>query len=205
MFVHHPFRWLTAAAVAAVVLLSPSTALAHCDGLDGPVVAAARTALDTKNVDAVLIWVLDRDEAAVRDAFQRTLKVRAGGPDAKALADTWFFETVVRLHRAGEGEPYTGLKPAGRDLGPAIPAADKALEVGSDEALLGLLTDAVRTRVAAMFEHALHARHTAGASVAKGREYVKAYVTLLHTVEGIYNATAGAAHGHPGESTEPPR
>jgi hypothetical protein len=27
------------------------------------------------------------------------------------LADTHFFETVVRLHRLGEGESFTGLKP----------------------------------------------------------------------------------------------
>ena len=70
--------------------------------------------------------------------------MRKLGPQAQAFADRYFFETLVRVHRAGENAPYTGLKPAGRDLGPAIPAADKALETGSDEALVQLLTDEVR-------------------------------------------------------------
>jgi hypothetical protein len=43
----------------------------------------------------------------------------------------YFFETRVCVHREGEGAAYTGLKPAGLDLGPDIPAADKALESGN--------------------------------------------------------------------------
>ena len=39
-------------------------------------------------------------------------------------------ETVIRLHRAGEGAAYTGLKTAGADYGPAIPAAEYAVETG---------------------------------------------------------------------------
>jgi len=99
--------------------------------MDGPVVKAAQRALASADVNPVLIWVQSKDEGEVRDAFAKTIAVRKLNPDAQELADLYFFETVVRIHRAGEGEPYTGLKPAGRDLGPAIPAADKALEDGS--------------------------------------------------------------------------
>ena len=42
----------------------------------------------------------------------------------KELSDQFFIKTLVRVHRAGEGAPYTGIRPAGTDLGPAIPAAD---------------------------------------------------------------------------------
>ena len=52
--------------------------------------------------------------------------------------------TIVRVHRASEGAPYTGLKPAGVDLGPAVPAADRALDTGSTESLERLLGDAMR-------------------------------------------------------------
>jgi hypothetical protein len=95
--------------------------LGHCDGLDGPVVSLARRALDAGNVNLVLPWVREQDEAEVREAFAHALAVRKLGGEAKDLADRHFFETLVRVHRAGEGAPYTGLKPAGRDLGPAIP------------------------------------------------------------------------------------
>jgi hypothetical protein len=74
--------------------------------------------------------------------FKRTLEVRTKGTDARELADMYFFETLVRLHCAGEGEPYTGLKPAGTPIEPIVLAADKALETGSSKELTELLTSA---------------------------------------------------------------
>src|SRR5574337_50706 len=143
------------AALLASTLLVPSRLLAHCDGMDGPVVKVAQHALETGDVNAVLIWVQNNDEGAVRKAFKEALAVRKLSSEARALADMYFFETVVRLHRAGEGAPYTGLKPAGRDLGPAIPAADNALERGSAEQLLGLLRSSVREGVRDHFKETL--------------------------------------------------
>src|SRR5678815_4655675 len=127
--------------------LLPARALAHCDGLDGPVVQAAQRALDTRNPALVLIWVQEKDEPEIRKAFEQALAVRELSSQAKALADRFFFETLVRVHRAGEGAPFTGLKPAGRDLGRAIPAADEAVRVGSVEPVRQLLTDAMQHRL----------------------------------------------------------
>ena len=102
-----------AAAAVVIVGLAPSRAFAHCDGLDGPVVTAAQRALETRNPALVLIWVQEKDEREIQNAFEQTLAVRALGPQARALADRFFFETLVRVHRAGEGAPFTGLEPAG--------------------------------------------------------------------------------------------
>jgi len=107
---------VTWTAVAIALLgLTPARALAHCDGLDGPVVKAAQRALETRNPALVLIWVQEEDEREIQTAFEQTLAVRELSPQAKALADRFFFETLVRVHRAGEGAPFTGLKLAGRD------------------------------------------------------------------------------------------
>ena len=95
------------------ILLVPAGA--HCDTLDGPVVTAAKEALDTGDANPVLIWVQEKDEAQIREAFNKTLSVRKLSPETKDLADMYFFETLVRVHRAGEGASYTGLKPAGLD------------------------------------------------------------------------------------------
>jgi Family of unknown function (DUF6448) len=93
----------------------------HCDSLDGPVVTAARRALDAGNVDVVLPFVPEQGEAEVKDVFQSTLQGRQLDDETREVADRLFFETVVRVHRAGEGAPYTGLKPAGLSFGPVIP------------------------------------------------------------------------------------
>ena len=123
--------------VLSFLLVLPSVARAHCDTLDGPLVGTARRALETGKVNPVLAWVRPQDEAEIRAAFARATAVRRTGPDARSLADTWFLETVVRVHRTGEGAPYTGLKPAGQDLGPGIRAADASIDTGSSRSCRG--------------------------------------------------------------------
>ncbi len=170
-------------------------ASAHCDGLDGPVVKAGQKALQTGDVNKVLIWVKPQNEDEIKKAFAETLSVRKLGPQAQAFADRYFFETLVRVHRAGENAPYTGLKTAGRDLGPAIPAADKALETGSDEALTQLLTDKVREGLHNHFKE-VAAKKNFATDVTAGREFVESYVGYIHYVEGLYEAAAKPVTGH---------
>lgn len=186
----------------ALALLFPRGLLAHCDGMDGPVVKAAQKALATGNVNLILIWVQKKDEPEIRKAFEKTLAVRKLSSGAKELADLYFLETLVRVHRAGEGAPYTGLKPAGRDLGPAIPAGDRAIETGSIEPVLKLLTDEVRGGAAAHFKELIAKKNFRNDDVDAGREYVKAYVEFIHYVEGIHQASTNPAHGHSGEAEE---
>lgn len=175
-------------------LFAPAGALAHCDGRDGPVVKAAASALERGNVNHALIWVQKRDESEVRAAFQKTMTVRTLTSQAREVADTYFFETVVRLHRAGEGESYTGLKPAGRDLGPAIPAADEAVRTGSLAPLLKLFPATAHAGIREHFDPAVARKNFDRDDVDAGREYVKAYVGLLHYVEHLYGPAAGASH-----------
>jgi len=180
-----------------VLALAPFTVQAHCDGLEGPVVQAGRKALDTGDVLPALTWVRAADEAEVRDAFSKALAVRRLSPEGKDLAERYFFETLVRVHRAGENAPYTGLKPAGRDLGPAVPAADKAIADGSIESLFRLLSGGVETGLHQRFERVLQARKTMNKDVEAGRLYVAAYVEFIHYVEGLYEASsATGAHPH---------
>lgn len=188
---------------AGLIVLGTHQVFAHCDGVDGPVVKAAQRALETGNVNLVLIWMEKNDEHEIRNAFQKTLAVRKLSPQAKELADMHFFETLVRTHRAGEGAPYTGLKPAGRDLGPAIPAADKALETGNVEALAKVLTEAMQTGVREQFKRVAAKKKFGNDDVSAGRDYVKGYVEFVHYVERIYEAAKSPAAGHYPDSQGP--
>ena len=181
------FLRVTVALVTAVLLV-PTPARAHCDTLDGPVVKAAQRALETGDVRRALVWVTVVDEAEVQAAFDKALAVRALGDTARELADRFFFETVVRLHRQAEGEPYTGLKPAGSDLGPVIPAGDRAIREMSDKPLVDLLTREVARGVHWYFDAVMRARIFPGASVEAGRQYVGAYLDFMHYLEQLDEA-----------------
>jgi hypothetical protein len=188
-----------------IVLLGAGLARAHCDGLDGPVVNAARKALRTNNVNLVLVWVQKGSEQELKSAFASTMAVRKLNADSRALADNAFFETLVRLHRSGEGAPYTGLKPAGRDLGPAIPAADRAIQIGNADAMEALLIKELRTGLRHAFTEVREKRNYDENDVAAGREYVKAYVAYVHFVERVYEGLTHASGGHyaEGETAAP--
>ena len=194
--------FLAAVIVGAVGLLLFATdfAFAHCDGLDGPVVNAARKALATNNVNYVLVWVQKENEPELRAVFQQTLAVRKLNPESQALADRHLFETVVRLHRAGEGAPYTGLQPAGRDLGQAIPAADRAVESGNLDDVEKLLIKDVRSGLAEAFKPVKAGRNYDPNDLEAGRKYVKAYVEYVHFVERLHEAATRAAAGHYAEA-----
>jgi len=199
---------LVAVALLAAVLASPPRALAHCDTLDGPVVRDARAALEARDVTPVLKWVEAEKEPEVREAFRHALAVRALGPEARTLADRFFFETLVRIHREGEGAPYTGLKPAGTEIDPAIAASDKALDTGSVDSLVGIIAARSEQGLRERFARAAEAKAHAGESVEKGRAFVASYVDFMHYAERLLQAATtdaghegsvvhAAAEGHP--------
>lgn len=171
----------------------------HCDSMDGPVVLAAKRALAAHDPSLVLPYVKPDGEAEVLAAYQRTLQAHNGNRAANDLADMYFFETIVRVHRAGEGAPYTGLKPAGLGFGPVVPVAERAIESGSPDELVRLLTDKVRHEVVERFEHAMELKPYADQGVAPARAYVEASLGLQVWSHKLYACASAGPHEEHGE------
>lgn len=177
------------------LLITPRFAAAHCDTLDGPVIKDARLALDKGDVTPVLKWVQKKDEAQVGKAFHQALAARTKGEKGKKEGEHRFFETLVKIHRAGEGAPFTGLKPAGT-VEPVIAAADTSLISGSDETVMKLVTDAVTKGIRERHHQAAELYKHKDESVEAGRNYVKAYVEYTHYVEKLQQDAIGHAEHH---------
>ncbi len=174
----------------------------HCDTRDGPVVTAARKALEKGNVNLVLIWVPEGAEGEVRSAFDRAIRARKAGKDAQAVADDWFFETVVRLHRAGEGAPYTGLRPPGLDEGPVVPRAEKAIAKGNPEEAISFILHVVEEDLQQRFKLVMERARYDVNDVAAGRAYVQAYIGFVVYAHHLYTWIAGGGgHGGGGEDS----
>jgi len=190
---------LAACFFVSVCLLTPATVSAHCDTYNGPVITAAKKALETGDVTPVLRWVKKEDEAKIIEAFKKTIAVRLKGPEAKDLADTYFFETLVRIHRAGEGAPYTGLK--NEPVEPIVALSDKALETGNVDSLANKITAHIKEGIKDRFAKAIQAKKSADKSVQAGREYVEAYIGFVHYVEGVHTAAMAKGGHHEGEES----
>jgi hypothetical protein len=187
-------------AVCAIlaVHLSAAPAAAHCDAEDGPVAKDVTKALANGDIDPILKWITEDDEAEMTAVFEQALRVRDAGGEAKSMADRYVLETAVRLHRLSEGAPYTGIKPAGQPLPAPVVAVDRAVEVGEIDSLIAHLQEAVEREVRSRFDELQDSQAIASHSVAGGRRFVHAYVELVHYVLALHN-TMRASH-HPGGS-----
>lgn len=166
----------------------------HCDSMDGPVVTAAKKALAAENVNLILPYVPKAGEEEITRTFQKVIPARKESTLVREVADQYFFETVVRIHRAGEGAPYTGLKPAGLSEGPVIPVAEKAIESGTPDELVTLLCDTVRAEALHKFERLMHLKQHAGESVDEAREYVEAMLGLQVWSHKLYQCAKAELH-----------
>ena len=174
------------AAMFIILLLMASTnvSFAHCDTMDGPLIKDAKIALNTNNVNYVLKWVQPENETEIKEAFSLAMKVRKLGVDAQNLADKYFFETVVRLHRSGEGVPYTGVKPSGTPIDEKVMAADKSIEKGDLSPLKNLVSKELLPELQERFNKAMSLKNFDVNNVAAGREYIEAYVQFFKYAEG---------------------
>ena len=188
-------RTLVTSAVAfGFGLLFAAPAYSHCDTMSGPVIPEARAALEKGDVTPILKWIKTDNEAEIKAAFKRAVAVRSKGPEAKELADQYFLETLVRLHRAGEGAPYTGIKD--EPVEPIVALADKALSDGSVDDMIKKINGHMAGAIMEKFNKALEAGKNKDKSVEAGREFVEAYVTYMHYVEGIHTAILSAGGHH---------
>ena len=163
----------------------------HCDTMDGPVVKAAKKALEKGDVRIILPWAPKEAEGEIKKAFDKTLLVRKQGKEAKELADYWFFETVVRLHRAGEGEPYTGSKPAGLDEGPVVPRAERAIEKGNAKEVVDFLSKTIEEEVNKRFLHAMGRKNYDEKDTDAARGYVEAMLEFTLYAHKLYAHVKG--------------
>ncbi|HPD76631.1 MAG TPA: DUF6448 family protein [Methanoregulaceae archaeon] len=171
----------------------------HCDTRDGPVVKAAKRALETGNLNHVLIWIPEESEKELKEVFARTLRARKAGKDAQEVADDWFFETAIRLHRAGEGAPYTGMKPAGLSEGPVVPKAEKAIGTGDPRETIGFILRTVEEDLSRRFHHVMEKKKFDVDDVAAGREYIAAFIGWVVYSHHLYMGIAGG-DGHGGHA-----
>ncbi len=186
---------MVSALFTLIIFAASQSVYAHCDTLDGPVVKEARVALDNGDITPLFKWLRPSDENVIRDAFEMARAVRAKGGKAKELADMYFFEPLVRIHREGEGALYTGLKP-GVAVDPAVALADKALGNGNVDKLVNVLSNAMANGIRKRFQHVSETQKHADDSVAAGREFVESYVVFTHYVEGLHGLIKGGAAHH---------
>jgi|WetSurSiteA1Bulk_404760.scaffolds.fasta_scaffold01995_4 hypothetical protein len=178
-----------------MLILSPNVTFAHCDQMNGPLVSDAKKAIEQNNVNIVLKWVQAAHETEIKEAFNQMMKVRELSPDAKALSEKYFFETLVRIHRAGEGVAFTGIKPEDTPIDEKVMAADKSIELGNLSPLEGLVAKKDLPELTERFNKVMSLKNFDINNVEAGRAYIEAYVLFFKFAEGETEGHADYGHG----------
>lgn len=193
------------AATLALVVLRPQRASAHCDTMDGPTAKDGLTALESGEIAYALKWIAPDGEAELQEIFDRARTVRRLGGVAQEVADRWFLENLVRIHRAGEGASYTGLQPSGVPVDEKVAAADRCVEEGDLGALAGLVPADRWEELERRFDRMMERKGYDVTDVDAGRAYIEAYVSFFKFAEGhdhdhehhhVAHSHAHAGHGH---------
>ena len=183
-----------------MVLLLPQKASAPCDSYDGPVIQDALKALEQNKVELVYKWISEPQEAEISTLFRKTYKYKKKDQEIYQLLEKHFLETLVRLHREGEGAPYTGLKPAGSTK-QIIALTDKALFEKDLPGLLERLNTHISKVIQEKYDKVAALWEVKDESSEKGRAYVAAYVDYTHTIEAIH---APLEHSEKGTGSQEP-
>ena len=185
-------------AVTAILMamsLFNTKSYAHCDRKNGPVAVAAKEALKTEDFSKVVIWVGEEQEKELKKKFNESLSVYQKGGDSKELAKEYFMSTTVRLHRAAEGMPFTGLKPAS-SAAKDIQVAEKALETGNLDPVMEKFSSKLEDEAQKWFQKALEAKKNKDESIEAGREWADKYVKYIVYLHKLYvKIEKGPPHG----------
>jgi len=192
-----------AGVLIAGILLSalaiPRPAQAHCDSEKGPVATAAHQALEKGDVKLILPYVQADSEKELTAAFKETQAVRKTGGKTMELADRYFIETAIRLHRAGEGAAYNGV--TDETTPESILVADKAMASGSLDETYKMLDQLIQKGVQEKYEAVVKAREEAAhlGTVEAHRERVEAelmFEKYIYELSTLAAAAEPPAEGH---------
>jgi hypothetical protein len=95
-----------------------------------------------------------------------------------------------------KGPPFTGLMPAGLDVGPVIPAAERAPESRSPARLSDALCGTIRDQIEHRHAHATELKERAGEDLPEARAYVDAMLGLWVWAHGLYWQALADPHAH---------
>lgn len=181
--------------LAFTFMLASISGFAHCDSYDGPVIKDALKALDQNNVQLVLKWIEPQQEKEIISLFDKTYSLKDGDREVYSIVEKHFLENLVRLHRETEGEPYTGLKPAG-SMTPLVAMADKSIAKNNVEEIINTVTTHLEQVLRERYAKVAELSKVKDNSVEQGRDYVHAYVQYTHTLEALEHLLHGPiSHG----------
>ena len=155
---------------------------------NGPVMRAAKMALETGNANYILIWVPEESENTLKNLIEKTCCERSSRKNIQNLAINWYFQTVSRLKYANGWPHCPGMKSERSDEKPIVLMVERAIETGNIEEIIGVIPCTHAGDVRQRFHHVMDKRNYNVDNIADGRAYVSSFIDLIVYLNNLYTS-----------------
>lgn len=159
--------------------------LKYPDEMPGPVLKAAKIALETGNVNYILIWVPENYENTVKNLLEKTCCKRSSVLNTQKQAYDWYYETVNRLFSASRACDYLTYQSKAFAENPLVLKVYKAIESGNFEKIRDEIPVSYEADAQQRFLHVMNLRDYPVNNIAAGRSYVSAFFDFNRYVHDL--------------------
>lgn len=151
----------------------------HHNQLNAQVIKAAKMALDSGNVNYILIWVPEESENKLKNLLEKTCCESSTRDNIQNRAVDWYFKTVNRLHYASGWTSCPGMKSESIDENPIVLKVERAIETGNINEIFGVIPDTPTGDVRRRFCDVMNKKNYNVNNIAAGRDYVSSFIDLI--------------------------
>lgn len=155
------------------------------DVIQGPVVKAAKMALETGNVNYILIWLPEESENTLKNLLEKTCCKRSSRMNMQNQAYDWYFATVNRFFSTSRSYDYLKTQFGGLAEKPLVLKVDTAIESGNFEEIRDIIPITHEADAKQRFLHVMNMRNYPVNDIAAGRAYVSAFFDFNRYVHDL--------------------
>ena len=155
------------------------------DEMQEPVEKAAKMALETGNVNYILIWLPEESENTLKNLLEKTRCVRSSRMNMQNQVYDWYFATVNRFFNANRYPDYLTTQFGGLAEKPLVLKVDKAIESGDFEEIRDIIPVTHEADAKQRFQHIMDMRNYPVNNIAAGRAYVSAFFDFNRYVHDL--------------------
>ena len=155
----------------------------------GPVLSAAKRALETGNADYILIWIPEESENTLKNLLEKVCcEINIHKNACDDIVD-WYFNTVNRLHTVYCGPHNLNLSTKAHAEKKIIYLAERACKSGNYQDITSVIQDTPDGEMRQRFNDVIKKRNYRAENIAAGRVYVSAFTDFIVFVK---NQCAGS-------------
>jgi hypothetical protein len=158
---------------------------------NGPVIRAAKMAMETGNASYILIWLPKEAENTLKNLLERTYCENRTRKNTQNHSIDWYFKSVNRLHSRYGWPDYPGMKFKETDEETIALMVERAFESGNFEEINSIIPLNHSGDARERFHKVMMKRNYSVDDIAAGRVYVSAFIAFIVYLHNLSSGSPG--------------